>query len=36
MIAYLIGRDPGLAPTAAATLGANVAAAVLAERKEGR
>jgi sugar/nucleoside kinase (ribokinase family) len=36
MIAYLIGRERGLAPTAAATLGANVAAAMLAERKEGR
>jgi sugar/nucleoside kinase (ribokinase family) len=36
MIAYLIGRERGLAPTAAATLGANVAAAMLAERKQGR
>jgi sugar/nucleoside kinase (ribokinase family) len=35
MIAYLIGRDRGLAPTAAATLGANVAAAMLAERSKG-
>jgi sugar/nucleoside kinase (ribokinase family) len=36
MIAYLIGRERGLSPAAAATLGANVAAAMLAERKEGR
>jgi sugar/nucleoside kinase (ribokinase family) len=36
MIAYQIGRDRGLAPTAAATLGANVAAAMLAERSNGR
>ncbi len=36
MIAYLIGRDRGLAPTAAATLGANVAAAMLAERSKAR
>jgi sugar/nucleoside kinase (ribokinase family) len=36
MIAYLIGRERGLEPTAAATLGANVAAAMLAERSEGR
>lgn len=36
MIAYLIGRDRGLAPTAAATLGADVAAAMLAERSRGR
>lgn len=35
MIAYLIGRDRGLAPAAAATLGANVAAAMLAERSKG-
>ncbi len=34
MIAYLIGRHRGLAPTDAATLAANVAAAMLAERKE--
>jgi len=33
MIAYLIARARGLAPTAAATVGANVAAAMLAERK---
>ncbi len=36
MIAYLIERHRGLAPTAAATQGANVAAAMLAERKKGR
>ena len=36
MIAYLIGRHRGLAPTAAASLGANVAAGMLAERKQGR
>lgn len=36
MIAYLIGRARDLAPTAAATVGANVAAAMLAERKTGR
>jgi sugar/nucleoside kinase (ribokinase family) len=35
MIGYLIGRHRDLAPTAAATLGANVASAMLAERKEG-
>ncbi len=33
MIAYLIGRDRDLDPTAAASLGADVAAAMLAERK---
>jgi sugar/nucleoside kinase (ribokinase family) len=33
MVAYLIGRHRGLAPTAAAAEGANVAAAMLAERK---
>jgi sugar/nucleoside kinase (ribokinase family) len=32
MIAYLIGRHRGLAPAEAGTLGANVAAAMLAER----
>jgi sugar/nucleoside kinase (ribokinase family) len=32
MIAYLIGRHRGLAPAQAGTLGANVAAAMLAER----
>jgi sugar/nucleoside kinase (ribokinase family) len=36
MIAYLIGRERGLAPTAAATLGANVAAAMLADRSKRR
>lgn len=36
MIAYLIGRARDLAPEAAATLGANVAAAMLAERRSGR
>ena len=36
MIAYLIGRDRGLAPTAAATVGAEVAAAMLAERSTER
>jgi sugar/nucleoside kinase (ribokinase family) len=36
MIAYLIGRGRGLDPTAAGTLGANVAAAMLAERKQGK
>ena len=36
MIAYLIGRARDLAPAAAATLGAEVAAAMLAERKTGR
>jgi sugar/nucleoside kinase (ribokinase family) len=36
MIAYLIGRQRGLAPPAAGTLGANVAAAMLAERKQKR
>jgi len=36
MIAYLIGRDRGLAPTAAAAVGAKVAAAMLAERSTGR
>jgi sugar/nucleoside kinase (ribokinase family) len=36
MIAYLIGRARELAPAAAATLGVNVAAAMLAERKTGR
>jgi sugar/nucleoside kinase (ribokinase family) len=36
MIAYLIGRARELDPAAAATLGANVAAAMLAERKTGR
>jgi sugar/nucleoside kinase (ribokinase family) len=35
MIAYLIGRARDLAPTAAARLGANVAAAMLGERKTG-
>jgi sugar/nucleoside kinase (ribokinase family) len=35
MTAYLIGRQRGLAPEAAATLGANTAAAMLAERAEG-
>ena len=35
MIGYLIGRRRGLAPTPAAALGANVAAAMLAERKRG-
>ena len=34
MIAYLIGRERDLDPTAAAGLGAGVAAAMLAERKE--
>lgn len=34
MIAYLIGRNRGLDPTAAAGLGANVASAMLAERLE--
>lgn len=33
MIAYLIGRARGLAPAAAGTLGANVAAGILGERK---
>lgn len=33
MVAYLIGRARGLAPQAAGTLGANVAAAMLGERK---
>jgi sugar/nucleoside kinase (ribokinase family) len=36
MIAYLIGRARDLAPTAAAALGAGVAATMLAERKTGR
>jgi len=36
MIAYLIGRARALAPAAAAALGANVAATMLAERKAGR
>ena len=36
MIAYLIGRARDLAPTAAAALGASVAATMLAERKTGR
>ena len=36
MIAYLIGRARDLAPTAAATLGAGVAATMLAERKDRR
>ena len=36
MTAYLIGRGRDLAPTAAATLGANVAAAMLSERGHGR
>lgn len=36
MIAYLIGRARELDPTAAATLGAKVAATMLAERKTGR
>jgi sugar/nucleoside kinase (ribokinase family) len=36
MIAYLIGRARGLAPAEAGTLGANVAAAMLAERKRSR
>jgi sugar/nucleoside kinase (ribokinase family) len=36
MIAYLIGRGRDLAPAAAAMLGANVAAGMLAERKIGR
>jgi sugar/nucleoside kinase (ribokinase family) len=36
MIAYLIGRARQLDPAAAATLGANVAAAMLAERKARR
>ncbi len=36
MIAYLIGRARDLAPTAAAALGAGVAATMLAERKDGR
>ena len=36
MIAYLIGRHRGLAPTSAGTLAANAAAAMLAERKTGR
>jgi sugar/nucleoside kinase (ribokinase family) len=36
MIAYLIGRARDLAPAAAAGLGANVAATMLAERKAGR
>jgi sugar/nucleoside kinase (ribokinase family) len=36
MIAYLIGRARDLTPTTAATLGAEVAAAMLAERKTGR
>ncbi len=35
MIAYLIGRARDLAPTAAAALGANVAATMLTERKTG-
>jgi sugar/nucleoside kinase (ribokinase family) len=35
MIAYLIGRARDLAPGAAAALGANVAATMLAERKSG-
>jgi len=35
MIAYLIGRARELAPTASATLAANVAATMLAERKAG-
>jgi sugar/nucleoside kinase (ribokinase family) len=35
MIAYLIGRARDLVPTAAATVGAKVAAAMLAERKAG-
>jgi sugar/nucleoside kinase (ribokinase family) len=35
MVAYLIGRARELDPAAAATLGANVAAAMLAERKTG-
>ncbi len=35
MIAYLIGRARDLAPVAAAALGANVAATMLAERKTG-
>jgi sugar/nucleoside kinase (ribokinase family) len=34
MTAYLIGRGRDLTPTAAATLGANVAAAMLTERKQ--
>lgn len=36
MIAYLIGRARDLAPTAAAALGAGVAATMLAERKDRR
>jgi sugar/nucleoside kinase (ribokinase family) len=36
MVAYLIGRARELAPAAAARLGANVAAAMLAERKTAR
>jgi sugar/nucleoside kinase (ribokinase family) len=36
MIAYLIGRARDLAPTAAAAVGAGVAATMLAERKAGR
>jgi len=36
MIAYLIARDRGLTPTAPATIGANVAAATLADRSTGR